>query len=139
MKVLIIGGGGREHALAWKTAQSNSVSHVYVAPGNAGSATEHKVSNISIEADDIAALIEFAQKEDIDEPPCAKRRHRKNKEEQSRVEFLGTPGLPHWQMASERKDFPYKDCSKHPRTRKAPGKATGPGHFENQTNKHNRN
>ncbi|MDH5400722.1 MAG: phosphoribosylamine--glycine ligase family protein, partial [Cyclobacteriaceae bacterium] len=39
-KVLVIGGGGREHALAWKAAQSNNVEKVYVAPGNAGSATE---------------------------------------------------------------------------------------------------
>lgn len=66
MKVLIIGSGGREHALAWKTAQSNSVSHVYVAPGNAGSANENKVGNINIGVEDINALIDFAKKENIE-------------------------------------------------------------------------
>jgi phosphoribosylamine--glycine ligase len=66
MKVLIVGGGGREHALAWKCAASPRVEHVYVAPGNAGTASEPKVSNIEIAADDIAALLQFAVAEDID-------------------------------------------------------------------------
>jgi len=48
MKVLIIGSGGREHALAWKVAQSDDVSEVFVAPGNAGSENESKISNVSI-------------------------------------------------------------------------------------------
>lgn len=65
MKVLIIGGGGREHALAWKSAQSNNVEHVYVAPGNAGTALEEKVSNIDIAVDDIPTLINFAQDNNI--------------------------------------------------------------------------
>ncbi len=65
MIVLIIGSGGREHALAWKVAQSDQVSKVYVAPGNAGTANEAKVSNISIGADDIDALLAFAHKEQI--------------------------------------------------------------------------
>lgn len=65
MKVLIVGGGGREHALAWKTAQSASVSHVFVAPGNAGTALEPKVRNLGIAADDIAALLRFALDEGI--------------------------------------------------------------------------
>lgn len=60
MKVLIIGGGGREHALAWKAAQSQHVSKVFVAPGNAGTALEEKVENIAIAAEDIMALKTFA-------------------------------------------------------------------------------
>ena len=63
MKVLIIGGGGREHALAWKAARSNLVSKVYVAPGNAGTALEDRLENVAIEADDIAALKDFVIKE----------------------------------------------------------------------------
>ena len=66
MKVLIVGGGGREHALAWKCAQSPRVSQVFVAPGNAGTALEPKVSNIDIPADAIDALLAFAQREAID-------------------------------------------------------------------------
>jgi phosphoribosylamine--glycine ligase len=66
MKVLILGNGGREHALAWKTAQSPRVSQVYVAPGNAGTALENKVRNVDIAADDIAKLIAFAQQEKIE-------------------------------------------------------------------------
>jgi phosphoribosylamine--glycine ligase len=65
MKVLIIGGGGREHALAWKAAQSPRVKTVYVAPGNAGTAREAKCENVPIDAEDIDALRGFAQKEDI--------------------------------------------------------------------------
>ncbi len=66
MNVLIIGNGGREHALAWKVAQSPRVSHVYVAPGNAGTALENKVSNVSIAADDVPALVKFAGDNSID-------------------------------------------------------------------------
>ena len=66
MKVLIIGNGGREHALAWKTAQSNQVEKVFVAPGNAGSATENKVENVNIGVTDIADLVAFAKRENID-------------------------------------------------------------------------
>ncbi len=66
MKVLIIGGGGREHAMAWKAAQSQQVRAVYVAPGNAGTAREPKCRNIPIAADDIEALLAFAQDEAID-------------------------------------------------------------------------
>lgn len=65
MKVLIIGNGGREHALAWKIAQSERVSHVFVAPGNAGSAREPKVQNIAIDVLDLEALVEFAQNEQV--------------------------------------------------------------------------
>lgn len=65
MKVLVIGGGGREHALAWKAAQSPLVSQVYVAPGNAGTYQESSISNIEIGAEDIKALLAFAQSENI--------------------------------------------------------------------------
>lgn len=65
MKVLIIGGGGREHALAWKVAQSQQVTTVYVAPGNAGTASEAKMENVSIGVEDIEALIQFAQQNEV--------------------------------------------------------------------------
>jgi phosphoribosylamine--glycine ligase len=66
MKVLIVGSGGREHALAWKCAQSARVNEVLVAPGNAGTATEHKVRNVDIAAEDVKALAQFAQEQKID-------------------------------------------------------------------------
>ncbi|NBX57531.1 MAG: phosphoribosylamine--glycine ligase [Gammaproteobacteria bacterium] len=66
MKVLIVGSGGREHALAWKCAQSSRVAEVIVAPGNAGTAIESKVRNVAINAEDIAGLVALAQKEKID-------------------------------------------------------------------------
>ena len=66
MKVLIVGGGGREHALAWKAAQSDRVDQVFVAPGNPGTSSEDKVSNVDIGAEDISALKTFAEKEEID-------------------------------------------------------------------------
>ena len=65
MKVLVVGSGGREHALAWKAAQSADVETVYVAPGNAGTALEPKLENIDIGVTDIDALIEFAQSNEI--------------------------------------------------------------------------
>lgn len=65
MKVLIIGSGGREHALAWKVKQSPLVEKVFVAPGNAGSAREAGVENVAIEVLDIPALMAFAKKENI--------------------------------------------------------------------------
>src|ERR1700676_3472361 len=65
MKILIVGGGGREHALAWKCAQSPRVHEVFVAPGNAGTALEPKVRNVAIPADDIDALLAFAAREDV--------------------------------------------------------------------------
>ena len=58
MKVLVIGNGGREHALAWKLRQSSRVSRVFVAPGNAGTAVD--AENVDIRADDIAGLVKFA-------------------------------------------------------------------------------
>ncbi|MCF6193354.1 MAG: phosphoribosylamine--glycine ligase, partial [Kangiellaceae bacterium] len=66
MKVLVIGGGGREHALAWKTAQSESVEVVYVAPGNAGTNAEDKLENVAINAEDLDGLLAFAQRKNID-------------------------------------------------------------------------
>lgn len=66
MNLLIIGNGGREHALAWKAAQSPLVKHVFVAPGNGGTADEPKVSNIAIQATDIDGLLHFAQNNQID-------------------------------------------------------------------------
>jgi phosphoribosylamine--glycine ligase len=63
MKVLVIGGGGREHALAWKIAQSQKVQMVYVAPGNGGTALDHRLKNIAIT--DVHALADFAQAEKI--------------------------------------------------------------------------
>ena len=63
MKILVIGSGGREHALAWRLAQNEKVSRVYVAPGNAGTATEDGVVNVDIT--DIAELIEFAKSKQI--------------------------------------------------------------------------
>lgn len=66
MKILIIGGGGREHALAYKAAQSPLVKIVYVAPGNAGTATEDKLENVDVNAEDIAGLLTFAQQTKID-------------------------------------------------------------------------
>ena len=61
MNILIIGSGGREHAIAWKAAQSSESSHVYVAPGNAGTAHEPGISNVAISSDDINGLLAFAQ------------------------------------------------------------------------------
>ncbi|MEH0872728.1 phosphoribosylamine--glycine ligase [Serratia liquefaciens] len=65
MNILIIGNGGREHALAWKAAQSPLADKVYVAPGNAGTALEPGLTNIEISATDIPALLAFAQSNDI--------------------------------------------------------------------------
>jgi phosphoribosylamine--glycine ligase len=66
MKVLIIGGGGREHALAWKTVQSERVNKIYVAPGNAGTAHEAKCENVALAAEDVDGLLKFAQHKKID-------------------------------------------------------------------------
>lgn len=65
-KILVIGSGGREHALAWKAKQSPEVTKVYVAPGNAGTALEADIENVAIEADDIPALRDFALHNQID-------------------------------------------------------------------------
>ena len=66
MKILIIGGGGREHALAWKIAQSPRVEKVFVAPGNAGTARESKCENVAVQAEDVDSLLKFAQANKIE-------------------------------------------------------------------------
>ena len=66
MKVLIIGNGGREHALAWKIEQSPLVKKVFIAPGNGGTALDKKLENIDIASNDIDQLVLFAKKEAID-------------------------------------------------------------------------
>ena len=65
MNILIIGSGGREHALAWKAAQSKQVTKVFVAPGNAGTALEKNIENVSIDILDFAKLAEFAQNNNV--------------------------------------------------------------------------
>ena len=65
MDVLIIGSGGREHALAWRAARSPQAGRVFVAPGNAGTALEPGISNIGISAGDSDGLLEFAREHDI--------------------------------------------------------------------------
>lgn len=66
MKILLVGSGGREHALAWKLAQSHKVEKVVVAPGNAGTELEDKVENLAIEAEDIESLLAYAKDNAID-------------------------------------------------------------------------
>jgi phosphoribosylamine--glycine ligase len=65
MNILVIGSGGREHALAWKASQSSTVGTVFVAPGNAGTAIEPGLENVAIGADDFNALADFAQANDV--------------------------------------------------------------------------
>ncbi|MDN4502925.1 phosphoribosylamine--glycine ligase [Alteromonadaceae bacterium BrNp21-10] len=65
MNILIIGGGGREHALGWKAAQSADIDKVYIAPGNAGTELEPKLANVAIDVEDTQGLIRFAQQNDI--------------------------------------------------------------------------
>ena len=64
MKLLVVGGGGREHALIWKLSQSNKVEQIFCAPGNAGIAS--LATCVPIDADDIDRLLEFARNESID-------------------------------------------------------------------------
>ena len=66
MKVLIVGSGGREHALSWKISQSPKVTDIFVAPGNGGTELEKKITNIDIDSSDIEGLINFAKSEQID-------------------------------------------------------------------------
>ena len=65
MNVLVIGSGGREHALAWKAAQSSQVEKVFVAPGNAGTSTEQKLENVNISVGEIPALVSFAKDNNV--------------------------------------------------------------------------
>ncbi|MDO3382884.1 phosphoribosylamine--glycine ligase [Gilvimarinus algae] len=66
MNILIIGGGGREHALAWKAAQSKKVDTVFLAPGNAGTALDDKLKNVDIDVCDFPQLVEFAKAEQVE-------------------------------------------------------------------------
>lgn len=66
MKILIVGSGGREHALAWKVRQSPKATQVFVAPGNAGTALEPGITNVNLAVDDIAGLLAFAQSKRVD-------------------------------------------------------------------------
>ncbi|WP_413525609.1 phosphoribosylamine--glycine ligase [Photobacterium phosphoreum] len=66
MKVLIIGNGGREHALGWKVAQNPTVEKIFIAPGNAGTALEPKLKNVDISVENISGLVEFAQNNHIE-------------------------------------------------------------------------
>ena len=61
MNILVVGSGGREHALAWKLAEPDAVQRVYVAPGNAGTALEPKLENVALDPMDIEGLAEFAK------------------------------------------------------------------------------
>jgi phosphoribosylamine--glycine ligase len=65
LNILVIGSGGREHALGWKIAQSDQVSRVFVAPGNAGTALENKLENIDIGVEDLEGLLNFARKNNV--------------------------------------------------------------------------
>ena len=64
MNILVVGSGGREHALAWKLAEPDTVERVYVAPGNAGTALEPKLANVPLDPMDIEGLVEFALEQD---------------------------------------------------------------------------
>ncbi|EGQ8286236.1 phosphoribosylamine--glycine ligase [Vibrio parahaemolyticus] len=66
MRVLIIGSGGREHALGWKAAQNPNVETIFIAPGNAGTALEPKLENVNIDVEDIAGLVAFAKEKAIE-------------------------------------------------------------------------
>ncbi len=66
MKILVIGSGGREHALAWKAAQNEAVETVFVAPGNAGTALEAKLENLAIDVMDFSGLADFAEKNNVE-------------------------------------------------------------------------
>ncbi|MFV0448396.1 MAG: phosphoribosylamine--glycine ligase [Vibrio sp.] len=66
MNVLIIGSGGREHALGWKVAQNPKVHNIFIAPGNAGTALEPKLQNVAIQVEDVAGLVAFAKENAID-------------------------------------------------------------------------
>ena len=66
MRVLVTGSGGREHAIAWRIAQSSAVEKVFVAPGNAGTELEEKLENVSISPMDFGSLIEFARSQKVD-------------------------------------------------------------------------
>lgn len=65
LTILLVGAGGREHALAWKLSQSPLVRHIYACPGNGGTHQEQKTSNVNIPSTDFAALVDFAVHNDV--------------------------------------------------------------------------
>ena len=65
LRILIVGSGGREHALAWRLATSLFVEAVYIAPGNGGTASSAKLQNVAIGTEDFKSLVEFAVKNDV--------------------------------------------------------------------------
>ncbi|KAI9060547.1 aminoimidazole ribonucleotide synthetase [Trametes sanguinea] len=65
LRILVVGSGGREHALAWKLSQSPRVEHIFVCPGNGGTAHESKTTNVNLSASDFPALVDFALKNDV--------------------------------------------------------------------------
>jgi phosphoribosylamine--glycine ligase/phosphoribosylformylglycinamidine cyclo-ligase len=65
LRILVVGSGGREHALAWKLAVSPSVETVYIAPGNGGTASSGKLQNVAIATEDFKSLVDFAVKNDV--------------------------------------------------------------------------
>ena len=65
IRILLLGSGGREHALAWKLAQSQLLDRIYVCPGNGGTAQEHKTSNVDLSMSDFPRLVEFAVKNEV--------------------------------------------------------------------------
>ena len=66
MKILVIGSGGREHALAWQCAKFDTVEEIFVAPGNAGTYLESKLTNIDVGSEDIDGLIAFVKDNQVD-------------------------------------------------------------------------
>ena len=66
MKVLVLGQGGREHAIAWKLSRSPKIEKVFICPGNGGTALEKNIENVDLSVDDSDLLINFTKKENID-------------------------------------------------------------------------
>ena len=66
MNILVVGSGGREHALAWKLEQSPLCTHVFVAPGNPGTANEANIKNVALAVEDIEGLVNFAKEQAIE-------------------------------------------------------------------------
>ena len=76
MKVLVVGSGGREHALAWRIAQSEHVQTVYVAPGNAGTDADPLLTNVPVKATDLEGLLKFVRENGVDYTACRGHRGR---------------------------------------------------------------
>jgi len=94
MNILLIGSGGREHALAWKLAQAEKVDTVFVAPGNAGTELEDKMKNVPIGVEDFDNLLKFALENEIDltvvgpEAPLKEHRNLKGQKHFQRISLL---------------------------------------------------